>query len=161
MIDIQIDDDFLEFVDDARVQAVARSALQVCLPAEDIGVSVVITTADAVHRLNRRYRGVDAPTDVLSFPAIAPEQADPFVPAGESAPWLGDIVIAFPVAQAQALAAGHSPAEEILLLTIHGVLHLAGYDHDTPAQKGAMWPLQTRLLAQHGLSHVKPTEAAA
>ncbi len=161
MIDIQIDDDFLEFVDDVRLQAVARSALQACLPAADIDVSVVITTADAVQRLNRRYRGVDAPTDVLSFPAIVPNQAeaDPFVPAGEPAPWLGDIVIAFPVAQAQAAAAGHSPAEEILLLTIHGLLHLAGYDHDTPAQKGAMWQLQTRLLMRHGLSHVKPTEA--
>lgn len=160
MIDIQIDEGFLEFVDETRVRAVAQSALYACHLVNDIDVSVVITTTDAVYQLNKQYRGVDAPTDVLSFPAAGQDEADPFLPAGELAPCLGDIIIAFPVAQAQALAAGHTPVEEVLLLTVHGLLHLAGYDHDTPERKAAMWQVQNNVLAQHGLSHVTPTEAA-
>ncbi|RME82331.1 MAG: rRNA maturation RNase YbeY, partial [Caldilineae bacterium] len=71
---------------------------------------------------------------------------------------LGDIVIAAPTAARQAHAAGHTPAEEICLLAVHGILHLLGYDHDTPARKEAMWQKQAQILAANGLAHVKPTE---
>ena len=86
-----------------------------------------------MRRLNRTYRGKDAPTDVLSFPGQE-------TPEG---PHLGDVVIAVPVARRQAEAAGHSSERELRVLLLHGVLHCLGYDHET--DDGTMERLERRL----------------
>ena len=115
----------------------------------------MVTSDEAVQQLNRDYRGVDAPTDVLSFAAQEssdeePELVLPPEVAAELAAYLGDIVIAYPYAARQAARFGNSVAAELRLLTVHGVLHLLGYDHATPAEEAAMWAIQEQVLAAFG-----------
>jgi probable rRNA maturation factor len=110
-------------------------------------LSVVITDNDEVHDLNRRFRGVDVPTDVLAFGAEGKEGEDTdFVTAPDAPLLLGDVVISCPRAQEQAVEAGHPLAAEIQLLVVHGVLHLLGYDHARPEEKAVMWARQDEIL---------------
>jgi probable rRNA maturation factor len=111
-------------------------------PAE---LTVVIADDGVLRELNRAFRGMDAPTDVLSFGGEAPG----FVVAPDAADYLGDVVISYPHAQAQ--ATGHSVEAELALLVIHGVLHLLGYDHLEPDEKEAMWRQQATALEKLGL----------
>jgi probable rRNA maturation factor len=105
-------------------------------------VGVALVSDRRVRSLNRRYRGHDYATDVLSFPS------DPHPePAGDR--YLGDIVIAGGVARRQALAAGHSERTELRVLALHGLLHLLGYDHER--DRGAMARLERRLRRKGGL----------
>lgn len=110
------------------------------------GVTVVITSDEEVAALNRQFRAVDAPTDVLSFPADAPP-----VDEGDEVPYLGDLVIAYPYAAAQALREQHDLMHSLSLLVIHGTLHLLGYDHDSPAHRAEMWTAQDRVLNALGI----------
>jgi probable rRNA maturation factor len=106
--------------------------------------------------LNQTYRGIDAPTDVLSFanhdaaPAGAPDLALPPELAAEMAAYLGELFIAYPYTAAQAARYAVSVADELCLLTVHGVLHLLGYDHDTAAAEQRMWAAQDAVLAALG-----------
>lgn len=108
-------------------------------------VSVLLTTEAEIRRLNRTFRGIDRPTDVLSFPA-SPS------PGGKER-IAGDLAISFPTAHRQALEHGHSALVEIKILILHGLLHLAGYDHH--ADSGRMDRrerlLRARLRLPHGL----------
>lgn len=152
-ISLQIDPQFQSDIKPEQLRDAAQKTLTHC-GSETGALSINVTTAEAVRALNREFRGVDAPTDVLSFGATADD--DFFMPA--DVPYLGDIAIAAPIARRQAAAMGHSPADEMMLLTIHGVLHLLGYDHHTPAEKAEMWQKQAEILTACGLAHVKPTE---
>lgn len=137
-------------VDAARMAAAARVVMQQhgIDPASEI--TIVVADDETVRKLNSEYRGVDSVTDVLSFPA------DPLPPelAGEldDAPYLGDIVVAYPYATAQAAALGHDTADSLTLLIAHGTLHLLGYDHDTPERRAEMWAAQERALTALGIS---------
>ena len=94
--------------------------------------------------LHMRWLKLPGPTDVMSFPM---DELRPGTPGSETPPGtLGDIVICPQVAAQQALAAGHSTVEEMLLLTTHGILHLLGYDHAEPKEKQEMFELQRTLL---------------
>lgn len=92
----------------------------------NVELSLVLSDDEFIHQLNRDYRGKDRPTDVLSF------EQDP------DAGVLGDIVISVPTARRQAKAHGHSTANEIEWLFLHGTLHLLGYDDETEAQSDEM-----------------------
>jgi len=111
-------------------------------------VTVVVTDDDAVAALNWQYRGVDGPTDVLSFPAQDPTPG--FVSAPEAATYLGDIVIALPFTRRQAAELGRPLADELRLLAVHGALHLLGYDHAEPDEEATMWARQDAILAGLG-----------
>ncbi len=124
---------------EALFEAAAQRTLDFANLGQPAELTLVLTEDSEVHTLNRQYREVDAPTDVLSFPA------------GETDPdtgnlYLGDIVISLPRAQAQAAAEGHSLEDELRLLVVHGVLHLLGYDHADDAEKAAMWAAQGEIL---------------
>jgi probable rRNA maturation factor len=108
--------------------------------------SVTFVDEAAIQELNREYRGLDRPTDVLSF---AQEEGDPFLPP-DAPRMLGDIIISVPTAIRQAEERGHEAVDELGLLLIHGFLHLLGEDHDTPAKKKQMWARQQALLDQLG-----------
>jgi probable rRNA maturation factor len=108
-------------------------------------LTVQITDEAAIRALNQQFRGEERPTDVLSFPDGT---ADP----DTGVRYHGDVVIALPVAKTQAETAGHSLRKELCLLTIHGVLHLFGHDHNTPEARGRMWQLQTRIMESLGFS---------
>jgi probable rRNA maturation factor len=128
-------------------------------PARARGTVSIALVSDARSRaLNKRYRRVDRPTDVLSFPASArgqsrrasarrPAEANPESPIPN--PLLGDIVIARGVASRQAREAGHSELTELRVLALHGLLHLLGYDHDR--DNGRMRRLEGRLRLKGGL----------
>ena len=101
------------------------------------GATIRLAGADEVRVLNNTYRGKNVATDVLSFPH------------GEKLPdglYAGDVLVCVPVAEEQARRHGHSPAREMLLLTIHGLLHLKGLDHET--DHGEMLALQQSLFAE-------------
>ena len=118
-------------------------------------VVIALVSDRRIQDLNRRFRGKNTPTDVLSFPsqpAPATRTAHPDHPAHPKSPApLGDIVIATGVARRQARGAGHSYAAELKVLALHGLLHLIGYDHDHPADGGRMRRLERRLRARGGL----------
>lgn len=114
-------------------------------------ISVTFTDNEGIHALNREYRGVDRPTDVLSFP-----QFDFFggeaLPDGDEVVSLGDIVLSLERAAEQAREFGHSFSREAAFLTVHSVLHLLGYDHERGDEEDAeMRGLQREIMAALGL----------
>jgi probable rRNA maturation factor len=111
-------------------------------------VHVALIGDTRARALNRRYRRVDYPTDVLSFPSGDPDGG--LEVADTSLTFLGEIVIARGVARRQAREAGHSQRTEIRVLALHGLLHLLGYDHERDS--GTMARLERRLRAKGGLS---------
>ncbi len=97
-------------------------------------VNVLLTTSAEMKSLNRRFRGKDQPTDVLSFPAEPDAQKQP----------AGEIAISSEIAAENARARGHSPAEEVKILVLHGLLHLRGYDHECDNRQMARREKQLR-----------------
>ena len=107
-------------------------------------VNVLITSSTTVRGLNRRFRRKDKATDVLSFPAEGPRKAQQKRPS-----LAGDVAISAEIATENAARLGHSPAVEIKILTLHGILHLAGFDHER--DNGEMARKEARLRATLGL----------
>jgi probable rRNA maturation factor len=139
---IDIQNEYRFPVDAARLQAAAETVLNMHDIDADSSLTVVIAQNEQVQALNRQFRGVDAPTDVLSFPADAP----PLDETADEPPYLGDMIIAFPYASAQAEREGHDLSDSLALLVVHGTLHLLGYDHDTPENRADMWAAQEEAL---------------
>jgi probable rRNA maturation factor len=139
--------DAMRPVDEAFVRRVLDAA------ADRLGVegevSVSFVDDEEIHALNRAYRGVDRPTDVLSF---ALEEGDDFPAPDGTLPVLGDIVISVPTAVRQAAEYGHSVERETGFLLVHGFLHLLGYDHDTEEAEREMFGLQEEVLQGLGLT---------
>lgn len=146
-ISIQVDEPFAAEVDAADLAHVIAAALAAEGRA-DVELTLVITDDEAVAALNQQYRGVAGPTDVLSFPAQEPTPG--FVSAPEADAYLGDILIALPFTRRQAAELNRPLAAELRLLTVHGVLHLLGYDHAEEAEEAAMWAKQDAILGQIG-----------
>lgn len=117
------------------------------LASEDLAdsheLTLVLADDDHLQQLNADFRGIDAPTDILSF------EADPLPPEvqGDDPFYLGDILISIPYAARRAASEGHPLADELRLLVIHGTLHLLGYDHDTPENQAEMWAQQRHVLS--------------
>lgn len=120
------------------VEADALAALAVRDLAE-AELSLVLTDDATIRQLNRDYRGIDTPTDVLSF---AQREAE-----GPFADILGDLIISLPTARRQARERGHSLAAEVRILMVHGLLHLLGYDHESAEQRTEMAAAEQALLA--------------
>lgn len=109
-------------------------------------VSITLTDNENIHVLNREYRGVDRPTDVLSFPIFDEDDM-----GGKTV--LGDIVLSLEKADSQAEQYGHSFEREIAFLTVHSMLHLLGYDHEEgKAEESEMFSLQEAILSEIGLA---------
>ncbi len=136
-------------------KAFVRKVIRTALAAEGVDfpceVDVLLTNDARIHELNREQRGIDRPTDVLSFPAFdlqpgalpEPADADP----GSGLVPLGDMVVSLERAAAQAKEYGHSNRRELAYLTVHSVLHLLGYDHlDEGPQKAQMRAKEEEIL---------------
>jgi probable rRNA maturation factor len=134
-------------LDSMRLCTAAEMVLAAQSAPSNSGLTIVITDNDAVRALNRQYRDQDAPTDVLSFPADPPPISLP-----DHSPYLGDLIIAYPYALAQAEREGHDPGDSLALLVVHGTLHLLGYDHDTANNRAAMWAAQEAAIHSLGIS---------
>ncbi len=133
------------------LKGAARAALIHQKESPDIDLSIVLTDDTKLHQLNLDYLGVDAPTDVLSFPA---SETDPET----GARYIGDILISIPYAAKSAEKAGHPLESEVQLLVVHGVLHLLGHDHAEPKEKAHMWKAQAEILVSLGLGKIKIRE---
>jgi probable rRNA maturation factor len=107
----------------------------------DFGVTVLLTDDETVRDLNARFRGKDQPTNVLSFPA--PESARPH---------LGDVALAFGVCASEAAAQGKTISDHLSHLTVHGVLHLLGYDHEADDEAEIMEDMERAILNRLGVS---------
>ena len=129
----------------------AQAALAHESESLDSELSIILTNDTRLHELNLNYLGVDAPTDVLSFPA---SETDPET----GARYIGDILISIPRAQTQAEAAGHPLEAEVQLLVVHGVLHLLGHDHAEAQEKARMWKAQADILERLGLGQIQIRE---
>lgn len=143
MIEIHSDESFQS----PELAKLLEKAVAATLAAENAqgDVTLVVTDDNAIAELNQRFLGKPGPTDVLSFPAQT--TTDVFVPAPDAEPYLGDIVIAYPYASAQARRDGRDVIAEMMLLAVHGTLHLLGYDHAEPEEKAIMWARQDAILA--------------
>jgi probable rRNA maturation factor len=130
---------------DALEQVLQTGARMLKVPDETVTVLTLTGDAD-LREYNRRYRGLDEPTDVLAFAA----QDDPIDQRFQAPPgtehWLGDVVISLPRARQQARDAHHPINDEVRLLAVHGFLHLLGYDHAEPDEETAMTALTDRIL---------------
>lgn len=134
-----------------RLESIARAAVLEALrvegrEADPCEVSVVFADDAFIARLNREYRGVEGPTDVLSFALNEGEGGPGFAGPNDEPEMLGDVVVSVETAGRQARDAGKPPENEIGLLLIHGTLHLLGHDHDTPEREAVMWKRQGDAL---------------
>ncbi len=127
----------------------------------DSELTIVLTDDSKIQELNRDYLGIDAPTDVLSFPAseidgseLDGSEIDPET----GARYIGDIIISLPYAAKSARKAGHPLESEVQLLVVHGVLHLLGHDHAKVKEKARMWKAQREILTQLGLGNIQIRE---
>lgn len=118
---------------------------------EGTEISVTFVNDERIHELNRTYRGIDRPTDVLSFALQEENEAEPKITGQEVPQTLGDIVISIPKAKEQAESYNHSFMRELGFLAVHGFLHLCGYDHMTEADERKMFSRQKELLESYGL----------
>lgn len=116
----------------------------------DVEVSVTITNDEEIQQINAEHRGMNRPTDVLSFPLYERDE-EWMLEEGEDVVAIGDIVISLDRAIEQANDYGHSLSREIGFLAVHGFLHLLGYDHETPEEEKEMFERQNLILDQIGL----------
>jgi probable rRNA maturation factor len=139
---------FRKEVDEEWLRGVAGRVLA----AEGVAaaeVSVVVADDRTVRDLNARYRGEDAPTDVLSF--ALNERAEDFVLPPDGILRLGEVIVSLPTARRQARASGHGVREEVAWLVVHGLLHLLGYDHQEEEEERAMRSREAALLTAPGM----------
>ncbi|NLN06144.1 MAG: rRNA maturation RNase YbeY [Firmicutes bacterium] len=129
----------------AAMEKIAEAALNEHGLPPEAEISLTVCDNAAIREINKKWRQVDAPTDVLSFPLWEKGKA---VPAGQVL--LGDIVISLEKAAVQAEEYGHSLEREILYLFTHGVLHLLGYDHMNEADRRKMRAAEEKLLQAVG-----------
>lgn len=134
-----------------QIEAMAYKTIEEVLRVEDftsdVEVSLTLVDKDEIHTLNRDYRGVDRPTDVLSFP-----MDDEIFPGEEDVDLiLGDIVICLDIAKAQAEEYGHSLDRELSYLICHSTLHLLGYDHMEEDEKAIMRGKEKEIMKNLGV----------
>lgn len=138
-----------------------EKAIKLCVREKGFTVPceayVTLTDNDGIREMNMEHRGIDKPTDVLSFPLIEYVNGEPAIEPGDIDPesgrvFLGDIVISVDKAMEQAQSYGHSPEREFAFLAVHGILHLLGYDHETEEDEKIMFSIQESILEEMGLT---------
>ena len=147
-IHVQIAARYRDKVKPGLLRAAAQATLDRKRFKHRVELTIVITGNAQLRSLNRVFRKVNAPTDVLSF--ATDEQPRP------ATIYLGDVVISYTQARAQAQAGGHPAEAELQLLVVHGVLHLLGHDHYTEAEKNVMWKAQAAVLKKIGAAITEP-----
>ena len=137
-VEVRVQSHFSSRVDRARLTRTAQRTLR----AEQIrpALTIYVTSDAEIRTLNRKFHATPAATDVLAFPM---EQG-----ADKPRPYIGDVVISYDHARAQAKAAGWRIADELDLLAVHGILHLLGYDDLTPRKRAKMWKRQKEILGR-------------
>ena len=147
---IEINNESVIPVDEVALQRLSTYALDYLYVHPDAELAIVLVDEGAMEQLHLQWMDEPGPTDVLSFPMdeLRPGTEESLTPAG----LLGDIVLCPQVAVSQAETAGHSPLDEMLLLTTHGILHLLGFDHAEPDEEKKMFGIQREILAGFDLA---------
>ncbi|MGB9780784.1 MAG: rRNA maturation RNase YbeY [Caldanaerobacter sp.] len=147
-------------VDITGLLPVVEKAIKVTLEEEEVidevEVSVSFVDNEEIKKLNKYYRGIDSPTDVLSFPLMEFEEVEEENGEESEEEWkgaypIGDIVISLEKAKEQAEEYGHSFEREVAYLTVHSMLHLLGYDHEKEEEKKVMREKEERIMEKLGL----------
>ena len=148
-INVLIDEGLEGCLEESWLQSVVAQVLVAQEADASVEMGLVIATRERVRQLNKSYRGKDEPTDVLAFSAMEEIGADfpPFVQPPDGVLHLGEVIISYPQAVAQAEEHQHSVKREIAILIIHGVLHLLGYEHDKPELKRQMMTREAEILS--------------
>jgi probable rRNA maturation factor len=141
---VELSGSFATQVNASLIETAVSTTLEYLSVSDDSVLSIVITDDQNIHELNLKFREIDRPTDVLSFPAghLDPESG---------ATYLGDVIISYPQALHHARQRNHPVEDELVLLVIHGVLHLVGYDHVESKQQKQMWAVQDDILNHLGV----------
>ncbi|MEN8241208.1 MAG: rRNA maturation RNase YbeY [Chloroflexota bacterium] len=150
MITVEIDQQFKQAISPEVLSDLVKAVFAHLQLPDSPGLSIKISDDTAIQELNRSYLGIDAPTDVLSFPL-------PFEDPESGSQYYGDMIVSYPTAAAQAQSGGHPIEDEIKLLVVHGLLHLLGYNHASEADKKEMWARQSELLIALKIK-AQPTE---
>ncbi len=129
---------------EALMKRVIRTAVSEAYPNHRFEVNVTVCDDDEIREINKEHRGIDRPTDVLSFPFLDFETP-------ETLTLLGDIIISRDTAYRQAEEYGHSPKREFCFLAAHSALHLLGYDHETEEEREVMEAKQREILDKLGI----------
>ncbi len=146
-ISIHIEQNFQGCIDENQARKIAQQVLKAESVTSPCEISIVLTDSETVQRLNRDYRGVDEPTDVLAFYMLPQQESEPpFVFPPDGVTHMGEIIISYPQAAKQAREQGHSVEQELALLIIHGILHLLGYDHERPEEEARMRAREKEIL---------------
>jgi probable rRNA maturation factor len=149
-LQVQIDPRWEQQVDAAALQRAITIVFAVEGVPSAAELSLVIVGDDEMSRLHEAYRSEPGTTDVLAFPYDASETGE----VEEMSRYLGDIIVCYEQAERQAASEGHSTAEELVLLAVHGTLHLLGYDDEVPEEKSRMWRQQQTIMERLGLRHI-------
>jgi len=144
-INVGIGEPFLGCIGEGWIRRVVTETLVMEGAGSPVELGVVVADDKTVRQLNREYRDEDEPTDVLAF-ALREDGEGTFVNPPDGMLHLGEVVISYPRAVAQAREHGHPLRRELALLLVHGVLHLLGYEHDTPEGERAMRSAEERVL---------------
>lgn len=115
---------------------------------ENVSIEVNFVSLDTIHEINREYRSIDRPTDVISFAFLDDVEGEIKINSEDVMILLGEIIISNEQAEIQAKEYGHSLHRELCFLFVHGLLHLLGYDHQTQEQEKEMFALQDKILQE-------------
>lgn len=150
LVGVEIKPEFQDRVHEGWLRALAGTVLEREGPQGPVELGILVAGDEAVRELNRRYRGLDSATDVLSF---ALTEGGDFVAPPDGLLHLGEVIISYPQAERQAQERGVETRQEVALLLVHGILHLLGYDHADRSQVRHM-KAKERALLQAILDHV-------
>lgn len=145
--EVEVPDQFVEILEKTAIISLQKESVP------SAALTILLTDDRRMKKLNHDFRGMNSSTDVLSFPA-----GNTHLDLLEGVPYLGDLAISVPTASKQSQKSGHTLAAEIQLLTVHGILHLLGFDHHLTEDKAVMWSKQTEILLALGLRNVVLTE---
>lgn len=144
--DFEISGEIMEAVEKACLETLKYEEFD-----EDCEISLSFVTNEEIHKINRQFRNVDAPTDVLSFPQLTFEEGEEADVNENGEIVLGDIIISVERAREQAEEYGHGLKREIAFLTVHSMLHLLGYDHMEKDEEEDMFRRQKEILEIAGI----------
>ena len=142
-VDTQVEADFADRLAVDELIRLVESVLKQEKQPTGVSLTLVITDDQHIRALNRDFRGVDRSTDVLAFGDAEDVE---FVTAASAPPYLGDVVVSYSAASAQAAERGYPVEKELALLVVHGVLHLLGYGHSSESERQLMWARQEEIL---------------
>jgi len=151
LVQLQADLPEPDRINPKKLEQAAIQVLEMENAAADSMISIVVSTDEHMQEMNKQYRGIDAPTDVLSFPSEPMPQG-----IDEDEGYLGDIIVSLPYLARRVAQEQRSLHDELALMVVHGTLHLLGYDHDTAETQQAMWAVQAAALKALAIDLIVP-----